>query len=211
MTHFCFAYYRFRVYFANYKFWFRFVSQTTVSSPYESTRNKQQLDDDIKAAEAPLHADAERELWNIREVLRTGIQNFRFVISPPKVFCGLWWKRHRRQVWSASLLQLSCINRTVLLFFSFLFRLHSIEFLSPTNNFLSSHVKLRLIFAHFHHHVTYSLYRWERLPTWLFFYAVISAPDHWIARTRKWRFSCVERNNLPSVFPFSEFSNPGDF
>ena len=104
--------------------------------------------------------------------------------------------RHKRQVWSALLLQLSCINRTVLLF-----------------SFFSTFTQLNtplLQIAHFHHHITYSLYRWERLPIWLFFRAVISAPDHWTARTREWRSPCVERNNLPSVFPFSEFSNPSD-
>ena len=104
--------------------------------------------------------------------------------------------RHKRQVWSALLLQLSCINRTVLLF-----------------SFFSTFTQLNtplLQIAHFHHHITYSLYRWERLPIWLFFRAVISAPDHRTARTREWRSPCVERNNLPSVFPLSEFSNPSD-
>ena len=115
-----------------------------------------------------------------------------------------------QQVWSASLLQLSCINRTVLLF-SLLFRLHPTECLSSTNNFSSSHIKFRYIFAHFHRHITYPLYWRERLPTWLFLRAVISAPDHWTARIRNWRSPCVERNNLPSVFPFSKFSNPSDF
>ena len=102
--------------------------------------------------------------------------------------------RHKRQVWSALLLQLSCINRTVLLF-----------------SFFSTFTQLNtplLQIAHFHYHITYSLYRWERLPIWLFFSAIRS--DHWTARTRKWRSPCVERNNLPSVFPFSEFSNPSD-
>ena len=92
--------------------------------------------------------------------------------------------------------------------FFFLFHLHPTE--CPTNNFSSYHVKFQFIFAHFHHHITYSLYRWERLAIWLFFRAVISAPDHRTARTREWRSPCVERNNLPSVFPFSEFSNPSD-
>ena len=66
---------------------------------------KQRLDDDIEAAEAGLHADAERELWNFREVFRPSIQNFRyrkfahfFVIPPPKVSWGLWQKRRKRQV-----------------------------------------------------------------------------------------------------------------
>ena len=102
--------------------------------------------------------------------------------------------RHKRQVWSALLLQLSCINRTVLLF-----------------SFFSTFTQLNtplLQIAHFHHHITYSLYRWERLPIWLFFSAIRS--DHWTARTQEWRSPCVERNNLPSVFPFSEFSNPSD-
>ena len=104
--------------------------------------------------------------------------------------------RHKRQVWSALLLQLSCINRTVLLF-----------------SFFSTFTQLNtplLQIAHFHHHITYSLYRWERLPIWLFFRAVILAPDHWTVRTREWRSPCVERNNLPSVFPLSEFSNLSD-
>ena len=92
--------------------------------------------------------------------------------------------------------------------FFFVFHLHPTE--CPTNNFSSSHVKFQFIFAHFHDHITYSLYRWERLTIWLFFRAVISAPDHRTARTREWRSPCVERNNLPSVFPFSEFSNPSD-
>ena len=104
--------------------------------------------------------------------------------------------RHKRQVWSALLLQLSCINRTVLLFSLF-------------STFTQLNTPLLQI-AHFHHHITYSLYRWERLPIWLFFRAVISAPDHRTARTREWRSPCVERNNLPSVFLFSEFSNPSD-
>ena len=104
--------------------------------------------------------------------------------------------RHKRQVWSALLLQLSCINRTVLLFSFF-------------STFTQLNTRLLQI-AHFHHHITYSLYRWERLSIWLFFRAVISAPDHRTARTREWRSPCVERNNLPSVFPFSEFSNPSD-
>ena len=90
--------------------------------------------------------------------------------------------------------------------FFFLFHLHPTE--CPTNNFSSPHVKFQFIFAHFHHHITYSLYRWERLPIWLFFSAIRS--DHWTARTREWRSPCVERNNLPSVFLFSEFSNPSD-
>ena len=102
--------------------------------------------------------------------------------------------RHKRQVWSALLLQLSCINRTVLLF-------------SLYSTFTQLNTPLLQI-AHFHHHITYSLYRWERLPIWLFFSAIRS--DNWTARTREWRSPCVERNNLPSVFPFSEFSNPSD-
>ena len=92
--------------------------------------------------------------------------------------------------------------------FFFVFHLHPTE--CPTNNFSSSHVKFQFIFAHFHDHITFSLYRWERLPIWLFFRAVISAPDHRTARTREWRSPCVERNNLPSVFPLSEFSNLSD-
>ena len=40
---------------------------------------------------------------------------------------------------------------------------------------------------------------------------MISAPDYWTARTRKWRFPFFERNNSSSVSPFSEFSNPSDF
>ena len=40
----------------------RFVSPITVSPPYESARKNKRLDDDIKAAEAWLYADAKREL-----------------------------------------------------------------------------------------------------------------------------------------------------
>ena len=39
---------------------------------------KQRLNDDIKATEARLHADAERELWKVSEVVRPSIQNFRY-------------------------------------------------------------------------------------------------------------------------------------
>ena len=117
MTHFCFAYYRFRVYFANYKFWFRFVSQITVSSPYESTRNKQQLDDDIKAAEAWLYADAKRELWNIREVFLPSIKT-----QEASLICFI----------AAAFLHKS--NSSA---FFFLFHLHPTEYPSPTNRSFS--------------------------------------------------------------------------
>ena len=50
-------------------------------------------------------------------------------------------------------LQLSCINRIVLLF-SFLYRHHLAVCLSPTNNISLSHTEFREIFFHFHHQGT---------------------------------------------------------
>ena len=50
-------------------------------------------------------------------------------------------------------LQLSCINRIVLLF-SFLYRHHLAVCLSPTNNISLSHTEFREIFFHFYNHST---------------------------------------------------------
>ena len=41
-------------------------------------QGKKRLNDDVKATEARLHADAERELWKVSEVVRPSIQNFRY-------------------------------------------------------------------------------------------------------------------------------------
>ena len=191
MTYFCFANYRFRVYFAIYRFLFRFVSPITVSPPYESARKNKRLDDDIKAAEAWLYADAKRELWNIREVLRPSIQT-----QEASLIC---------------LIAAAFLHKSNSSAFSFLFHLHPTEYPSPTNSFSSSQVKFFDLFSPIFTTTSLILYTNERdFPFGFIFRAVISAPDHWTARTREWRSPCVERNNLPSVFPLSEFSNLSD-
>lgn len=101
-------------------------------------------------------AERERELWNDRGVVRSSIQNFcyrnishLFVISLPTIICGLLQKR---PTWSASLLQLSHLNRTILPF-SLLCLHHFTECFSLSqNNFSLSTFEFREIFAHFRHH-----------------------------------------------------------
>ena len=118
--------------------------------------------------------------------------------------------RHKRQVWSALLLQLSCINRTVLLF-SFFSTFTQLNTPLLPIVFRPHKLNFSIYFRPFSppHHLFFIPMR-ETSHLAFFFRAVISAPDHWTARTREWRSPCVERNNLPSVFPLSEFSNPSD-
>ena len=70
-----------------------------------------------------LHADAGRELWIVRKVIRPGNKTFGTSNLPSLVcnvsfnsFYSLWQKM---LAGSASFLQLSCLNQTVLLFFSY--------------------------------------------------------------------------------------------
>ena len=143
--------------------YFRFVFQTTVSPRYDSAGSKLRLNSDIRTSEATLHTDVQRELWNVRKVVRPSIKNLGIGNLPSlvcnfslKSFCGLWMKR---QFWPASLLQLSCINQTVMDYF---FRHHfTFEPLSRIIFSLSFN-EIREIFTRFLYHDT-SLYRWERL------------------------------------------------
>lgn len=99
--------------------------------------------------------------------------------------------RHKRQVWSALLLQLSCINRTVLLFpfFSTFTQLNTpllpIVFRPHKLNF-------SICFRPFSppHHLFFIPMR-ETSHLAFFFRAVISAPDHWTAWTLNVCIECL--------------------
>ena len=78
--------------FANCRFWSHFagegfsisfvliVSQTTVSSCYESERKQLRLNDNNKKLRLGLarqHVNAQRKLWKVTEVVHPSIENFR--------------------------------------------------------------------------------------------------------------------------------------
>ena len=87
------------------------------------------------------------------------------------------------KVWSTSLMQLSCINRTILLF-PFLYRHHLAEYLSSTNNSSLSHTEFEKFSLISITTALYSTYLWER--TYPRSRALTSVPDHWTTRNRKW-------------------------
>ena len=113
-----------------------FISQTTVSPHYDSARSKQQLYDDIKTTKARLSSGM-LEKWYLCTLKIFGTWNLLSLASNFSsyiFFGGLWQKK---QFWSASLLQLSCINQTVLLFF--LCCHHFTGYLSHKNFFTLPH------------------------------------------------------------------------
>ena len=67
--------------------YFRFVFQTTVSPRYDSAGSKLRLNSDIRTSEATLHTDVQRELWNVRKVVRPSIKNF-FIGNLSSLVCN---------------------------------------------------------------------------------------------------------------------------